>query len=246
MMVGLKVMMQAMVPDRSWRWLQDVCNRIQITARPSKDKRSRMRPTAEIVAAAICELKSLPHSITTINDAIAYRDAVMLALMAARPLRLKNFAGLELGRHFTPTENNWLIAIPAEEIKTKQPIAFYLPEMLLPWLERYLSEVRVLFPGAAESTRVWMGKDGVLTDQRSLGDRITKLTRRLFGTSINPHLLRDCAASSLANDSVEMAQAAPALLGHRHRSTTEKYYIQADNLAASRALGALLENIKRS
>jgi len=170
----------------------------------------------------------------------------MLALMAARPLRLKNFAGLELGRHFTPTQNNWLIAIPAEEIKTKQPIAFYVPEMLLPWLERYLSEVRVLFPGAAESTRVWMGKDGVLTDQRSLGDRITKLTRRLFGTSINPHLLRDCAASSLANDSVEMAQAAPALLGHRHRSTTEKYYIQADNLAASRALGALLENINRS
>ena len=90
----------------------------------------------------------------------------MLALMAARPLRLKNFAGLELGRHFIPTENNWLIAIPAEETKTKQPIAFDLPEMLLPWLERYLSEVRVLFPGAAESTRVWMGKDGVLTDQR--------------------------------------------------------------------------------
>ena len=72
------------------------------------------------------------------------------------------------------------------------------------------------------------------------------MTRRLFGTSINPHLLRDCAASSLANDSVEMAQAAPALLGHRHRSTTEKYYIQADNLAASRTLGTLLENIKRS
>ena len=125
-------------------------------------------------------------------------------------------------RHLTRTEHNWLIAIPADETKTKQPIAFDLPEMLLPWLERYLSEVRVLFPGAAESTRLWMGKDGVLTDQQSIGDRITRLTRRLFGTSINPHLLRDCAASSLANDSVEMAQAAPALLGHRHRSTTEK------------------------
>ena len=221
MLVGLKVMMQAMAPDRSWRWLQDVCNRIQITARPSKDKRSRMRPTAEIVAAALRELKSLPCPVTTIKQALAYRDAFMLALMAARPLRVKNFAGLELGRHLTRTEHNWLITIPAAETKTKQPIAFDLPEMLLPWLERYLSEVRILFPGAAESTRLWMGKDGVLTDQQSIGDRITRLTRRLFGTSINPHLLRDCAASSLANDSVEMAQAAPALLGHRHRSTTE-------------------------
>ena len=35
MLVGLKVMMQAMVPERNWRWLQDVCNRIQINAKPS-------------------------------------------------------------------------------------------------------------------------------------------------------------------------------------------------------------------
>ena len=32
MLVGLKVMMQAMAPEQDWRWLQDVCNRIQITA----------------------------------------------------------------------------------------------------------------------------------------------------------------------------------------------------------------------
>ena len=157
---------------------------------------------------------------------------------------MKNFASLELGQHLARTEHNWLIALPAVETKTKQPIAFDLPEMLLPWLERYLSEVRILFPGAAESSRLWMGKDGALTDQQSISDRITRLTRRLFGTSINPHLLRDCAASSLANDSIEVAQAAPALLGHRHRSTTEKYYIQADNLAASRTLGTLLDSIR--
>ena len=83
MLVGLKVMMQAMVPERNWRWLQDVCNRIQINARPSKDKRARMRQTPEIVAAAIGGLESLPCPVTTIKQALAYRDAFMLALMAA-------------------------------------------------------------------------------------------------------------------------------------------------------------------
>jgi site-specific recombinase XerC len=244
MLVGLKVMMQAMAPEQNWRWLQHVCNRIQINARPSKDKRSRMRPTAEIVAAAIGELEPLPCPVTAITQALAYRDAFMLALMASRPLRVKNFASLELGRHLTRTEHNWLIAVPAAEIKTKQPIAFNLPETLLPWLERYLSEVRALFPDAAESSQLWLGKDGVMTDQDSIGIRINKLTRRLFGIAINPHLLRDCAASSLANASPDMARAAPALLGHRHCSTTERYYIQADNLAANRKVGHLLETIK--
>ena len=159
---------------------------------------------------------------------------------------MKNFASLELGRHLTRTEHNWLITIPAAETKTKQPIAFDLPETLLPWFERYLSEVRILFPQAAQSSKLWLGKDGVLNNQQSVGTRITRLTERLFGTSINPHLLRDCAASSLANASADMAQAAPALLGHRHRSTTERYYIQADNLAASRKVGHLLETIKAS
>jgi site-specific recombinase XerD len=237
-------MMQAMAPDRNWRWLQDACNRVQINARPSRDKRMRMRPTGEIVAAALAELELLPTSDLSVKAALAYRDALMLALLAARPLRKKNFTALELGRHLIRTEEGWLITIPAEETKTHQPISFEVPEPLIPWFERYLSEVRPQFPQAAESSRLWLGKDGVMRDPHVVRHRITKLTRRLFGTPINPHLLRDCAASSLAAVSVDMARAAAPLLGHRHFSTTERYYIQADNLAASRRLGSILDRLK--
>ncbi|MBQ0819610.1 tyrosine-type recombinase/integrase [Microvirga sp. HBU67558] len=244
MLVGLKVMMQAMAPDRNWRWLQTTCNRVQINARPSKDKRTRMRPTAEIFAAAVAELERLPVGNLSLKQAVAYRDALMLALLALRPLRVKNFSSLELGRHLIPTEGSWLITIPAEETKTRQPISFELPEPLLPWFEHYLSAVRSLFPQAAESTRLWLSKEGVMRDSHAAYHRITKLTRRLFGTPINPHLLRDCAASSLAAVSADMARAAAPLLGHRHFSTTERFYIQADNLAASRRLGSILDQLK--
>jgi site-specific recombinase XerC len=244
MLVGLKVMMQAMAPNRNWRWLQDACNRVQINARPSRDKRARMRPTAEIFAAAIAELERLPTDSLSLKQALAYRDALMLALLALRPLRVKNFTALELGRHLIGLEGSWLITIPADETKTRQPVSFELPEPLVPWFERYLSEVRVLFPQAAESSRLWLGKEGIMRDSHAVYHRITRLTRRLFGTPINPHLLRDCAASSLAAVSADMARAAAPLLGHRHFSTTERYYIQADNLAASRRLGLILDQLK--
>lgn len=244
MLVGLKVMMQAMAPERTWRWLQDACNRVQINAKPSKDKRARMRPTAEIFAAAVAELERLPADSLSLKQALAYRDALMLALLALRPLRVKNFSSLELGRHLIQTEGGWLITIPANETKTRQPVSFALPEPLLPWFERYLSAVRPLFPHAAESSRLWLGKEGVMRNSHAVYHRITRLTARLFGVPINPHLLRDCAASSLAAVSADMARAAAPLLGHRHFSTTERYYIQADNLAASRRIGVILDKRK--
>jgi integrase len=244
MLVGLKVMMQVMAPERSWRWLQDVCNRVQINAKPSKNKRARMRPTGEIFAAAIAELEHLPADCLSIKQAVAYRDALMLAFLASRPLRVKNFTALELGYHLVRTEEGWLISIPAKETKTHQPVSFELPEPLLPWIERYLSEVRPLFPRAHASSRLWLGKSGPLGDV--VCSRITKLTRRLLGTPINPHLLRDCAASSLAAVSADLARAAAPLLGHRHFSTTERYYIQADNLAASRRVNTILDQLKKT
>ena len=244
MLVGLKVMMQVMASDRNWRWLQDACNRVQIHAKPSRDKRERMRPTTEIFAAALMELEQLPQARLSVKQALAYRDALMLALLAARPLRKKNFTSLELDRHLVQTEGNWLLSIPAAETKTRQPVSFDLPELLLPWFKRYLSEVRPLFPHAAESSRLWLGKEGIMRDSHVVYHRLTRLTRRLFGVPINPHLLRDCAASSLAAVSADMARAAAPLLGHRQFSTTERFYIQADNLAASRRHGATLDRLK--
>ncbi len=131
-----------------------------------------MRPTAEIVAAAISELERLPEADLSVKEALAYRDALMLALLAARPLRVKNFSALAFGRHLVDLEDGWLISVPAEETKTRQPVSFELPELLLPWFERYLAEVRPLFPHAAESCRLWLGKEGMMRDSHAVYHRI--------------------------------------------------------------------------
>jgi hypothetical protein len=102
--------------------------------------------------------------------------------------------------------------------------------------------VRPLFPQAQGSSRLWLGKSGPLGDV--VGSRITKLTRRLFGIPINPHLLRDCAASSLAAISADMARAAAPLLGHgtflHHRALLHP----GRQPCASRRLGSILTNSK--
>jgi integrase len=240
LLVGLKVTIAAMTPDREWRWLQDFCNRVQRQAKPKSDKRSRMRSSGDIFSAALTELRRLPTHGLGLIQAIAYRDALMLALLAARPLRVRNATSIEIGHQLTRAEHGWHLSIPGDQVKNKQPVSYGLPHKLTPWLDRYLAKVRPIFPGAAASRYLWLNQNGPVGGPGFVYLRIVRLTRRLFGKPINPHLLRDCAASSLAMVSSDVARSAAALLGHRHFSTTERYYIQANDLEASRRLNAIL------
>ena len=54
-----------------------------------------------------------------------------------------------------------------------------------------------------------------------------------LGRAINPHLFRDCAATSIAIDDPGHVGIACRLLGHRAASTTERYYNHARGVEAS-------------
>ena len=47
-----------------------------------------------------------------------YRDGLVIAFLAARPLRLKNMMGLEIGTNFLLTAIFYVVDLAAEETKT--------------------------------------------------------------------------------------------------------------------------------
>ena len=244
-LVGLKVMMKAMVPQVDWRWLADSCNALNRSAKPSVDKRSRMLPTGQIYTAAVTELKRLLTTpLTRRVDRVAYRDTLMLAILAARPLRLKNFTAIVIGTHLVKDERGWSLVIPGEEVKNGQHLDFGLPTSIIPFLEVYLDRVRPSFCPGPQNMRLWLGFEGQPLDYHSIYCRFQLVTPRLLGVRINPHLLRDCAATSLSTESPDVVLSAAALLGQRNFATTEKYYIRANRLEASRKLNAILHSIR--
>ena len=74
----------------------------------------------------------------SIEDAVQYRDGLMLALLALIPLRRKNLSALEVGRHLILDGDCWFVIIPGEEAKTGTPIEFAVPELLNSYL-RFIS-----------------------------------------------------------------------------------------------------------
>lgn len=246
-LVGLKVTIKAIAPDRDWRWLADVCNALNRSAKPETDKASRMRSTEEIYTAALRTLDRLGETpLRRRIERVAYRDTLMLAILAARPLRLGNFASLSLDRSLIRVGKDWLITIPGEETKNGSPLEHLLPRGLQPYLDRYLQVVRKAFAHRDSGAALWLTFEGAALTAHTIYGRIVMVSERLLGVAINPHLLRDCAATSLSTDSPAAALSAAGLLGHRSFATTERHYIRANQLDAGRVINAKLAAIKAS
>jgi len=244
-LVGLKVMMKAMAPEGNWRWLEDICNRLNRNSKPVKDKRIRILDSGEIYQTTLKYLDRLTKTgLNKRKQLVGFRNGLMVALMAARPLRRKNFADLTIGTTIRPIGDEWLIKIPGRETKNGQPLEFELPDSLIPYLETYFIRVRARIAKPTEPA-LWISWGGDKMAYHMVYIAFTRITKELFGKSINPHLFRDCAATTLASKSLKAVMAAPGLLGHKRLETTEKHYIHARQLEASRTMNGILAGLAK-
>ena len=114
--------------------------------------------------------------------------------------------------------------------------------MLVPHLQTYLTDRRSGIAALRGSRRgvstgaLWLSIYGPPMTDNGIYDRIGARTREGLGQPINPHLFRDCAATSVAIDDPAHVSIGSRLLGHRSASTTERYYNQARGVEASRLM----------
>jgi hypothetical protein len=109
-----------------------------------------------------------------------YRDGLMIALMAARPLRLKNFASIVLGVHLARQRGAWWLQFSAGDMKANRPYEVAFPTALVPELEHYLAVHRtILLAGESGQLRsgtnaLWVSEIGTMLESGALASRIRK------------------------------------------------------------------------
>lgn len=246
--------LRILAPGYNWRWLAGVLATLRARATPVRDKRRRLRPAVELVELGqrlMREAEAARHWSPRAR-AVQYRDGLMIALLAYRPVRMRNFAALRLGRQlFRQGERYWLV-FTAEETKTGQPWEATFPDALLSYLARYLDHHRpILLRGEcradpADIDALWVSEIGTQLERGALATRIRKHTARAFGASLPPHWFRDAAATSIAVEDPKHVADARLVLGHASLSTTERYYNQARSLDASRRHHAVLADLRVS
>lgn len=101
-----------------------MASRIALKAKPSRSKAGRIvRPRqllelgTTLMAEADAALAEDPRS-----AALAYRNGLLIALMALVPLRSGNFSQMEFGRHLARLGDGIRVAFAAGEMKTHRPL----------------------------------------------------------------------------------------------------------------------------
>jgi integrase len=124
--------------------------------------------------------------------------------------------------------------VPAEETKTHREIEVEWPSALVAALATYLGIHRPVLLHGSAAKALWIGSSGQALAAHTIRQIIIRRTQAALGVPINPHLFRDCAATTLAIEDPTHVGAAATILGHASSRTTHKHYIQANTLLASR------------
>jgi hypothetical protein len=100
------------------------------------------------------------ESSTTFARAVAYRNGLIIALLAADPLRLANIASLEIGRTLIKDGTTWSFEIPAEQTKERRLHLALLPDWSTSCIDRYVQHSRPLFRNVQSTSRLWISRNG--------------------------------------------------------------------------------------
>ena len=227
-----------LAPTRSFRFLKDFEARVRARMRDKEKPEQRFVTADELLSLGFRLMENAAKQSTARLQAIDYRDGLIIALLALRPMRRKNFAALRLDHNIVKRNGLWRIILHPDETKTHVHSDVEWPSDLAPALEIYLDihrPVLIAIKGRWKKSiddALWVSSNGSPLTQMAFYQQVTKRTEDHLGKSINPHQFRHIAASTLATEKPVHVRVSASILGHSSFQTTEGHYIQAQQAQA--------------
>jgi integrase len=237
-----------LAPTREWKWLYEVEQELRLNATP-RPKFDRLVDTDRLVDAGLALiLEANNFARTPVARAKGIRNGLMVALLALCPIRLKNFAALDIGRTLQQIEDSWWIVLPARDTKSRRADERRIPDLLKPYVDLYLSHARpVLLGSKASNNALWVSvvSGGPMT-RKAIGTLVSKITFETLGVDLSPHLFRSAAASTAAAQGGANPHLASALLNHTDPRVTEDHYTRATSISAAETYASLIGQYRAS
>jgi len=229
-------------------WLNELEEDLRLVATP-RPKFDRLVMTDRLVKAGLTLIvESNAFARTPVARAKGIRNGLMIALLAICPIRLRNFAALEIGRTFREIEGSWWIVLPANETKSRRADERRLPDFLKLYIELYLSDARpALARPNAPTNGLWLSAvSGRPMIKKAVGTLVSKITFETLGVDVSPHLFRTAAASTAATYGRGLPHLASALLNHTDPRITEEHYNRATSMSAAETYAEILRKYDRA
>jgi integrase len=232
-------------PDRDWLWLKALKRRLCARAHP-KDRFDRLVPAHQTLDLGIALMETADGLPVTgqMEREIQFRDGLILALLSLWPIRRRSLAALTLDRHIRRIGDQIELLLFPEDTKAKRMESWPVPDILLPYVTRYLDEVRPRLARRRNHGALWVGQHGHPLSEGGLYSVICRRTAKAYGLAMSPHDLRRAAATFLAMDAPDKVGLIPGILQHATPETSERHYNLARSTSASRRHSEVLSTLR--
>jgi integrase len=242
---GLAYAARLIAPDKDWAWLRSVVRGLNARAN-AEDRFDRLVPGWLTLDLGI-ELMEIADGIpgaTHCAGELQYRDGLLIALLSLWPIRRRSIAALTVNRHLEFDDDGVIVLLFPEDTKSKRLESCRLPDILIPYLEKYLAEIRPRLLRGKDHERLWISfRKGALSEPQIYAV-VRRRIEAAFGKSMSVHDFRRSAATFLAIDAPEKIGLMPDILQHSSREVGEQRYNLARSAEASRRHGATIKNMR--
>jgi len=233
---------QFLDPKADFSWLAEIEKDLALVMEP-RSKFDRVVLAERLVEAGLTLVTEAEHSgKTPFRQAKGIRNGLLIALLAACPVRIKNYAALEIGITFKEEHGDWWITLPSTSTKMGGAEERPVPDYLYRAIVLYLKHARpVLLGSRPASNSLWISsRTGQRLTTKNLGTLISKITFEALGIDVSPHLFRTAAATTAALYGGENPHLASALLNHSDPRVTYDHYIRSSNIGAVQKLADIV------
>jgi integrase len=232
-------------PKKNWSWLLRISNRIKAQAKVKREQHHLV--TSEKLYDLGMNLMdgalSSGKPPTSWRVQTAFRDGLIIALLALIPLRRRTLAALRIGNQLVRLGEYWALEIPAGDVKTKRPLDYPLSPELSRRIDIYVNQIRSRTVGADVHDYLWASGRGRPFRGQLIYNAVRRRTRKALGFPINLHRFRLAAATFWSMQDPTNVRGAKDLLGNASFDTTEKYYMAQSRLAG-RALARAIDGLR--
>ena len=169
-----------------------------------------------------------------------FQLGLIMKLLVRVPLRQRNIRELHFPKHLWQDEatGEWTLRFTGKELKVATrkgrvnvfevrlsrlyPKDGPTPDDFIPTLEEFIKDYRPLLPNAKTSPSLFLTRRGNPFSARGLGAEITSAMERRTGVKLNPHVIRDIAATTLLRKGRSYDMVA-ALLGNTVATVIKHY-----------------------
>ena len=181
------------------------------------------------------------------DQAIRVQSALAVSFLTTAPMRMKNLAGLRLGRHIVQTRPGGVrqIVVPAEEVKNRTALAFEVSDALGDVMEVYLARCRPVLSGDPDGFLFPARKGGAKTPAQ-LAAQIKRTVEQETGIDLNAHAFRHLAAKLFLAEHPGEYETVRLLLAHKSIATTVNSYCGLEQADALRRYDALIDRHRKN